>query len=201
MNSFFDRLTDADGVFAYLNLFLLLVASAFGLPIPEDACLIAAGVLAQSANQQPYLLAAAAYCGVVLGDVILFRAGRIAGPAILRRRWIRKHFSADRLRRIRLNLDKRSFLTIFLARHLFYMRTATFILCGAVRMNFARFLIADALAALVTVPVMMAIGYLGAQHFEFLFIGFQAGIKYFVVAIGLLSLIYISLRLYRRRLD
>ena len=57
-------------------------------------------------------------------------------------------------------------LMIFVARHLFYLRTVTFLTCGAVKMRFARFLVADAIAAFISVPIMMSLGYFAAEQAE-----------------------------------
>jgi membrane protein DedA with SNARE-associated domain len=67
---------------------------------------------------------------------------------------------------MRVNLEKRSFTMILVARHLFYLRTVTFLICGAVKMNFTRFLIADMVAALISLPIMLGIGYLFSEHFD-----------------------------------
>ena len=55
---------------------------------------------------------------------------------------------------------------IFFARHLFYLRTITFLTCGAVRLTFLRFLIADCLSALVSVPIMLWIGFIASENYE-----------------------------------
>lgn len=180
--SFLEQILDADGIFAYINVFLLLVAGALGLPVPEDLCLIFAGGMVQAGKANIYVMAVVSYLGVLLGDILLFRAGRLAGPAMLRRRWIRRHLTVKRLKWIRHNLESRSMITIFIARHIFYVRTVTFLVCGALRMDFWRFLAADAFAALVTVPAVLAIGYFGAQELESL-INLVDQLKYLIVGI------------------
>ena len=56
-------------------------------------------------------------------------------------------------------LRKNRFLYIFLGRHLFPLRTATFLTAGALRIPFAEFFVADILAALISVTIMLAIGF------------------------------------------
>jgi membrane protein DedA with SNARE-associated domain len=74
--------------------------------------------------------------------------------------------TSSKLQGLRANLERKTFLTIFVARHLFYLRTITFLVCGAVRVSFTRFLVADAIAALITTPLMLGIGYLFGQHYD-----------------------------------
>ena len=85
---------------------------------------------------------------------------------------------------------------IFLARHLFYLRTLTFLVCGAVRMNFRKFLFADALAALISAPLMMIIGFMGAKNYDAIMNG-VARIKHitlFVIIILMVAGIYYYLK-------
>jgi membrane protein DedA with SNARE-associated domain len=161
-----DSLLGSEGLWSYLLVFVLLLAGAFGLPVPEDLALIASGALIffQRASAVPMLVVC--YVGLIAGDVIIYRFGRLAGPRVFRWRTFRRIAPASRLRWIRQSLEKRTFLTILIARHLFYLRTATFLLCGAVRVHFTKFLIADMIAALITAPLMLFVGYSFANHFD-----------------------------------
>jgi membrane protein DedA with SNARE-associated domain len=87
-------------------------------------------------------------------------------------------------------------MTILIARHLFYIRTATFLMCGAVRISFARFVIMDAIAALITTPLMMGIGYIFANNYDAI-LKYLRDVKFFLLAIGLFVGFFI-LRRYRR---
>lgn len=161
-----DAVLLSHGLLSYVLVFLMLLAGAFGLPMPEDIALITGGILVSSGQSNLILMAVVCYSGIIAGDLIIYRVGWIAGPRILRRRWARRYFSARRIRSLRENLEKRTFLTIMIARHLFYLRTATFLFCGAVRVSFTRFIIADAIAALITTPLMLGIGFMCGEHYE-----------------------------------
>lgn len=144
----------------------MLMGGAIGLPIPEDLPLILAGIAAHLGKGQVVVIFLVCYTSILIGDSIIYFAGRKFGPKIFGTKWFKKKIPPNRIRRIRLNLEKRSLLMIFIARHLFYMRTVTFLTCGAVKMRVGRFLIADAIAALISVPLMMSIGYLASEHYE-----------------------------------
>lgn len=155
-----------EGAHVYLLIFLGLLGGAIGLPIPEDIPLIAAGILAQLGQAKLSIIAPLCYVAILSGDFLIFMVGRKLGPALFSKPWFRKRLPPNRIRRFKLGLEKRSLPTIFLARHLFYLRTVTFLACGAVKMKTSRFLIADAVAALLSVPLMIGIGYFAAQHYE-----------------------------------
>jgi membrane protein DedA with SNARE-associated domain len=153
------------GLNLYLGLFLLLIGGAVGLPIPEDVPLVLAGVLIQIGHASWQTAFIVCYVAIILGDVIIYGVGRKIGPALYKKEWFRSRVSREKIEQIKHGLEKQSLWMIFLARHLFYLRTVTFLICGAVRMNFRRFLFADAAAAVVSVPLMLWIGFVGADQY------------------------------------
>src|SRR5476651_2634423 len=141
----FDWLFAQSGAGIYLSLFMLLMGGAVGLPIPEDIPLIFSGVLLQRGHVDIYVVFVTCYLGIIIGDTIIFCFGRKIASSVQKRNWLNEHFSKTLIERTKHQIEKRSFFTIVLARHLFYLRTITFLTCGAVRMNFKKFLFADAL--------------------------------------------------------
>ena len=97
---------------------------------------------------------------------------------------------------IKSQLEKRSIIMIFVARHLFYIRTVTFLTCGAVKMSFKRFLFADAAAALISAPLMMLLGYLFAENYETLISGLKTAKEWSMIA-GVLVIVAIYV-IYKR---
>ena len=98
---------------------------------------------------------------------------------------------------MRTNLHKRTMLTILIARHLFYIRTATFLMCGAVRISFLRFVVMDAIAALITTPLMMGIGYSFANNYQTILKSVR-DLKFVLVALGIIGAFFI-IRHYKRK--
>jgi membrane protein DedA with SNARE-associated domain len=154
------------GLAIYLCLFSALVAGAFGLPIPEDLPLIAGGTLIHKGKASLLATALTCYIAILVGDWIIFMIGWRYGARLFRQPWFLRRFSPKRIRSLRRGLERRSVPMIFLARHLFYLRTVTFLMCGAVRMKPARFLVADAAAAAISMPAMLGMGYLASEHFS-----------------------------------
>lgn len=192
-----DWLLLQSGIVTYVALFLLLMGGAIGLPIPEDIPLILAGILVHRGQADLQLIFVICYVGILLGDIIIYFVGRRIGPAIFNKPWVRARMSDSKIKWVRLRLEKRSLVTIFIARHLFYLRTVTFLTCGAVRMHFTRFLLADAVAALVSAPIMIAIGYLGSERYEEI-VHFLRQVKYLSVVLGILALC-VGIYIYRRK--
>jgi membrane protein DedA with SNARE-associated domain len=193
----FDLILGAHGYFAYFIVLVALLAGSVGIPAPEDLTLIAAGVLCNLAQVNTLIMVLTCYLGLIIGDLIIYRIGWMAGPTLFRKKWFRRHISTKRLQIMRTNLHKRTMLTILIARHLFYIRTATFLMCGAVRISFVRFLVMDMIAALITTPLMMGIGYAFANNYQTI-LKWVRDLKFFLVALGLLGALFV-VRRYRRQ--
>ncbi len=157
---------DLHGFILFATLFLMLIGGAIGLPIPEDVPLLLAGIIASNTPRYTYYLFLTCYSGIILGDLIVFALGWYLGPKVLKLKPFSSKLGQKRIARIKIRLERRSLLMIFIARHLFYLRSITFLLCGAVKMHPLRFVAADATAALVSVPIMMTIGYFAAEHYD-----------------------------------
>jgi membrane protein DedA with SNARE-associated domain len=186
----FDLIIGSNGALAYLIVLVALLAGSVGIPAPEDLTLIAAGVLCSLSQVNTWIMALTCYLGLIIGDLIIYRIGWMAGPTLFRKKWFRRHISTSRLQAMRKNLHKRTMLTILVARHLFYIRTATFLMCGAVRISFSRFLVMDAIAALITTPLMMGIGYAFANNYEVI-IKWMRDLKFILVGLGLIGAFFV----------
>jgi len=185
------------GVVVYIALFVLLLGGAIGLPIPEDLPLILGGILASRGQGRPEIILLVCYIAIVLGDVLIFFIGRYFGAALFKKAWFRSRFSPAKLREVRKRLERRRFVTIFVARHLFYLRTLTFLTCGAVKMRFSLFIVADALAALISAPLMFGLGYLLAENYESLLDGIREA-KLISLALGLIAILAVCALLFHR---
>jgi membrane protein DedA with SNARE-associated domain len=123
----------------------------------------------QRGNAQLELAFAVCYGAVLLGDMMIFLVGYRLGPSLFKTSLLSARFTPEFVQRISVSMERHALVMIFLARHLFYLRTATFLTCGAFRMGFLRFMAADALAALISAPLMMGVGYLAAEHLPYAF--------------------------------
>ncbi len=146
-------------------LVLGLMAAGFGAPIPEDPILLAAGALAHRSPSLPvpYVFALvygsviSAYCG-------LYFLGRRFGDALFSRWPLRWIATPARRQRARQLLGRYGAQAIFWGRHVAGVSSLLFVLAGSERVPFRTFLLFDALAALITVPVVFRLGFAFADH-------------------------------------
>lgn len=179
----------------YLALFSALIGGAIGLPIPEDLPLLCAGVVIHSGQTNLWVTLLVCYLGILAGDLIVFHIGRLFGPAIFKKKFFKKRVSPKRLVKIKRSLEKKSFFMIFVARHLFYLRTVTFLSCGALGMKRKRFFLNDAIAALISTPLMTYIGFKASEHLDKI----RVYEKQVLFGIVVIVCFYVAFKLFRKK--
>lgn len=152
--------------FPYFGFFILLILGTLGLPFPEDSILMLAGFLV--ANQTIHLIPAflAIYSGLLVTDLLLFSFGKRYGRKLVEKRGLHRIASSERLQKLEEKLKKYGVLIIFFGRHILILRGQVFLAAGAMRMSLKRFLLADALSALITITLWGGLGYVGGNTLQ-----------------------------------
>ena len=153
-------LTTHSQYFIYFSVFSVLVLAGVGLPIPEEVTLLGSGFLAYEGFSNLTIALPVCYAGVVLGDFVLFSLGRKWGDDIIKHRLLVRHISEKRLDRARKFFDGHGNKTVFIARFVSGFRIVAFATAGILKMRVCHFLTINTLAALISVPLFVFIGYL-----------------------------------------
>ncbi|MEW5833781.1 MAG: DedA family protein [Lysobacterales bacterium 14-68-21] len=160
------------GIFAehgYLSVFIALLLCGAGVPLPEDITLVAGGIIAGLGYANVHVMVGVTMVGVLVGDATMFMLGHHFGGRILRLRLFAWLLPPARYAKVQQKFERYGNRLMFVARFLPGMRTAVFITAGAThRVSFWRFLLLDGLAALISVPLWVYLGYLGADNREWL---------------------------------
>lgn len=151
--------------FDYLIIFGVLIVCGLGLPLPEDIPLIATGYLIWQGSLHWFPALAVTISAVLIGDTILFWIGRKIGVQYLEKRSSTSWANPERVRKVEFWFKKYGSGIVFLARFVMGLRSVVFLLAGAMRMRYWLFLSLDGLAALLSVPLWIALGYWLSLHF------------------------------------
>jgi membrane protein DedA with SNARE-associated domain len=183
----------------YIAVFLALLLCGAGIPIPEDITLVAGGVIAGMGYANVHVMAVVTIAGVMIGDAAMFGLGHHYGEHMLRWRPIALVMPPRRYAKMQEKFERYGNRLMFFARFLPGMRTAVYITAGATRrVTFARFLVLDGLAALISVPFWVYLGYFGANRREWLGMWIRRGQSSLWVLAGLVVLGALGLWWYRR---
>lgn len=179
--------------------FAWLALGSLGLPLPEDAALLAAGVLVQRGAVHPLVAVTVVMIGVLGGDALLFFAGRRLGPAAYQRKLFQKILPPERRAKIESAYERYGGRLVFLARHVAGLRAAVFALAGIHGMRPRRFLAWDAAAACVSIPLVMTLGYVGSAHIDRMREGIATAHHYILLVVAIAVLGFITWRHVRVR--
>lgn len=139
--------------------FLVLLLCGLGLPIPEDIVLMAAGALGLMEGRSWVEVTILMYIGVMLGDSMIFMAGRHLGGRLRSARWFQRYFSELKQAKVEVMFDRYHSMVLFVGRFLPGLRAPIFFTAGSMKVSYLKFLAFDGFAALISVPVFVWLGH------------------------------------------
>jgi membrane protein DedA with SNARE-associated domain len=152
--------------FSYAGIFIALLLASIGVPIPEEAVVVTAGVLSQQGTTRWWIALPICIIGVLSGDVILYWAGWHWGERLLNWWVVRLVLTPEREERLKAAYHRHAVKTVFTARHIMGLRAAAFLTAGIARVPFWKFFAVDSGSALVTVPLGFTLAYFFADQLE-----------------------------------
>ena len=152
-------LTELIGHFSYPGVFLVLLSTGLGVPIPEELPIVIAAMM--SRWQVMHWGGALASClgGVLAGDMLLYWVGRHFGRRVLEWPAARRILTPDREARVMEAYHRHGLKFVVMARLVMGLRAAAFLTAGLVRVPFLRFLAVDVAAVLLSVPLAFGLAY------------------------------------------
>jgi membrane protein DedA with SNARE-associated domain len=185
----------------YTIVSVIMMASAFGFPLPEEVTILSVGILAYMAAHPadfppPFpgargieVLEAAIVCflAVIVSDVVVYILGRKYGPRLMKWKFIERLITPEALARIERWTARYGMWAAAAFRFTPGLRFPGFWACGMAGLSPWRFLLADGGAALLSVPTQVI---LVATYGESIF-GFLKQMKVVIFSlVALLALLY-----------
>jgi membrane protein DedA with SNARE-associated domain len=184
--------------FTYLGLFVVLLMCGLGMPIPEDVALLAGGYMVHRGVTRYPITLVVALVGVVAGDNSLFFLGRRFGTGWVRYLGIGRPGRQVQIERIQAFMQRHGHRAIFYARFLAGLRALIYLSAGSFGVRPAVFLLYDLLGALISVPIVVTLGYLFGKQLEIL-VRYLGGFERLIVIVAVLSALVYGTRMYVMR--
>jgi membrane protein DedA with SNARE-associated domain len=144
----------------YIGLFVFIVLTGFGLPLPEELAVVTAGALSARGVLDPTLAVGVCMVGALVGDCAVYGLGRWAGHHVgAAPRWWLPTISPERLASTQALLHRHGFLILFVARFLIGFRFAVYLAIAASRLSFARFVALDSICVVAVVGTFFALSH------------------------------------------
>lgn len=175
--------------------FFFLLLCAFGFPMPEDIILVGAGILTYKFGHPLWLTMVVTYLGIIVGDSMIYGMGRRLGERAFKTRIGRRILSEKRQAKVESYFEKYGSWIMFFGRFMPGVRTAIYFTAGSIKISFIKFLLMDGLAALLSAPAFVYLGYWAwsKYHENFELIGEKISKAQNVLLIGILVALVITL--------
>ncbi len=147
-----------------IALWLTLIGIALATLLSEDLSCIAAGLLAARGWIGYPEAVAAAFAGIVIGDLLLFLLGRLMGYRVTQHRLTRRLAPAAALERARRWFDRRGAAAVLVSRFIPGTRLPTYVAAGISGASAPLFLFWFLLAAALWTPLLVGAAMLAGEQ-------------------------------------
>lgn len=145
---------------SYLGVFLGIVATGLGFPMPEELPVVIGGALSGTNHARWYIMLPVSIVAVVIGDFFLYGIGRVWGSKLVERPFVKKRLlPPERLESIRQNFQQYGVRILLFARMTPGIRAPIFLTAGITHLPLSQFLLADGLYAIPGVSLLFVLGY------------------------------------------
>jgi membrane protein DedA with SNARE-associated domain len=180
--------------FTYAGLLVVLILCGMGLPLPEDVALLAGGFLVHRGVIQYPMTLIVALVGVVAGDNSLFFLGRRFGTGLVAYLGIGRPRSQRQIDWLKDFMRRHGHRAILYARFVAGLRALVYLTAGSLGVNPLRFFLYDLTGAVISVPIMVTLGYLFGNELEVV-LRYIGGVERLVWVLLALSFAIIAMRM------
>lgn len=168
--------------FGYFGIFFILVLGGLGLPVPEEAPIIIAAILARKGTMHWIPALGSCLAGVLVGDFVVYFLGYFYGEKVLSLRLTRKFITRAREAQIKGYFHRHGVKILILGRFAVGFRTAAYLTAGILRLPTLKLFLTDLCAASFSTFLMFGLGYAFATKVEE---GFNEAKHYITPALAL----------------
>jgi membrane protein DedA with SNARE-associated domain len=193
-------LLNANGLLAYVAVFGVLLACGLGLPLPEDISLILGGYLAYTGAASLPVMVVVGFTGILAGDTIIYVMGRRLGTRVGQRPgFFARIITPEKRARVEQLFELHGQKIVMVARFLPGVRAVTYFTAGSARLPYLRFILWDGIAALVSAPLFVYLGYHFGEKLDWLVERLKEGQVRVIAALIAIVATWIAWTLLRKR--
>jgi membrane protein DedA with SNARE-associated domain len=191
-------LSNTQGVFAYGMVFLILLACGLGVPLPEDISLILGGWLAHKGAANLPIMMVVGFAGILVGDSLIFNFGRKLGKNVGSKPggFFARIITPEKRAKVEGLFEKHGQKIVMIARFMPGVRAVTYFTAGSVGMSYWRFIFWDGLAAILSAPVFVFLGYHFGSELDLLIDRLKEGQTYVLAGAAVIGVAWF---MWRRR--
>jgi membrane protein DedA with SNARE-associated domain len=184
----------------YLGVFVGILLTGLGFPMPEELPIVLGGALAGGFTVYWWIMLPVCIVGVVIGDSFLYGIGRFWGAKLVERPFVKRHLlTPEKLGSITENFHKYGIKILLFARLTPGIRAPIFLTAGITRMPLSHFLLADGIYAIPGVSLLFVLGYVFTDRMVALVKGDLETVKHVIILVVVVGVAaYFTYRFLRR---
>ncbi len=136
--------------------------------MPEDIILVTGGILASKNIIDPTWTFVVSMAGVLIGDGIIFSVGKRYGQRARKLPLIKNVLNEERDLKVQKLFHRFGDFIIFIGRFLPGLRMPIFLTAGSYQISAWKFFLLDGIAALISVPIWIYVGFLFGSNLDVL---------------------------------
>ena len=184
----------------YLGVFVSILASGLGVPLPEEVPIVLGGAMAAGGKVEHWIMIPVCIIGVIIGDSFLYIIGRLWGSKLVELPFVRKRLlTPERFTSIADNFKKYGVKILLFARLTPGIRAPIFLTAGITKLPITHFLFADGIYAIPGVTILYVLGYWFTDSILDLIEKESRYVKPIIVLVALAGIgIYCAYRVWRK---
>lgn len=194
----------------YAGIVIMMLLSAFGLPLPEELTIVSVGILSyMGANPElfpppevgapvvnKYWASIVCIVAIMAGDTLVYMLGKTWGRKLIRHPKLHRFLPEEKFASVEKWTNKYGLWAVFLLRFSPGVRFPGHFACGILHYPWRRFFMMDSFAVLISVPTQVI---LIATYGEVILSLLHKFRNYFVIALVLLGVAFLFRQLWVRR--
>jgi membrane protein DedA with SNARE-associated domain len=185
--------------YGYLAVAGLILAENFGMPVPGETILVAAAVYAGTGRLSIVAVGVIAVLAAFAGNCIGYAIGYFGGHALALRFGKYVFLTRERLDKAEQFFRRHGGLVLVIARFPDGLRQASGIIAGIAEMPLRRFLVFNAVGAVLWVALWSTMGYLAGNHIGTIYTDAVRYSLYLLLALAVLAAAWLARVMIRRR--
>lgn len=151
---------------SYTGVTIFMWGTGMGFPVPEDVILLLSGWICAKEAASLWIMLPLVYFSILGADIFIYWLGLRLGHHVPKLPFIRTMLSEKKLAMAEAAFHKHGSKTVFITRLTPLIRAPIYFTAGAFKFPFHKFVFYDATAALIGTPIVVMVGYLGANQIE-----------------------------------
>ncbi len=153
----------------YSIIIVMMVLSAFGLPVPEEVTIITVAILAhmganpdlfpppypEAPTVNPYVASTVCVLAVLFSDILVYSIGHRSGKLLEKSPRFEKIFKNGKMQKIQELTQKYGIWAVFFFRFMPGVRFPGHLFCGMMDLKLWKFILMDSFAAIISIPTQL----------------------------------------------